>query len=200
MRVVVVGATGTIGSAVVAALEEQHEVLGVGNTRGSLRVDIASSASIEALYREIGPFDALISTAGRVAYGSLQEVDEEGFRLSLLNKALGQINLVRLGLEHIQDGGSFTLTSGVLCREPIVQSVAITPANAAVEGFVRAAALGLGRCIRINAVSPPWLRETLQQMGLDPTPGMPAARVAQAYVESVEGMRNGQVIDARDFG
>lgn len=200
MRVIVVGATGTIGSAVVEALGEQHELLRVSNSQGALRVDLSSTSSIEALYAETGPFDALVCAAGKAAYGTLEEVDEEGFRLSLLNKGLGQINLVRLGLKHVQDGGSFTLTSGVLCREPIPQSVAISPANAVVEAFVRAAALSMDHGIRINAVSPPWVRETLQKMGKDPTPGMPAARVAQAYVESVEGMRNGEVIDARDFG
>jgi NAD(P)-dependent dehydrogenase (short-subunit alcohol dehydrogenase family) len=200
MRVIVVGATGTIGSAVVEALGEQHEVVGVSNSQGALRVDLSSTPSIEALYAETGPFDALVCAAGRAAFGTLDEVDEEGYRLSLLNKGLGQINLVRMGLQHVQDGGSFTLTSGVLCREPIPQSVAISPANAVVEAFVRAAALNLTRGVRINAVSPPWVRETLQKMGKDPTPGMPAARVAQAYVESIEGMRNGEVVDARDFG
>ncbi len=199
MRVIVVGATGTIGSAVTKALSGQHEVVAVGNTRGELQVDLSSSETIAALFRETGPFDALVCAAGRAAFGGLHEVDEEGFRLSLLNKGLGQINLVRLGMNQVRDRGSFTLTSGVLSREPIPQSVAISPANAAVEAFVAAAALGMERGVRVNVVSPPWVAETLAQMGSDPASGMPAAQVARAYLESVEGQRNGKVIDAREF-
>lgn len=197
MRIIVVGATGTIGSAVAGALSTQHEVVAVGNTRGELQVDLSSGKSIAALFEQTGPFDALVCAAGRAAFGGLRDVDEEGFRLSLLNKGLGQINLVRLGLDTVRDRGSFTLTSGVLSREPIPQSVAISPANAAVEAFVAAAALGMERGVRVNVVSPPWVAETLEQMGSDPSSGMPAAQVARAYLESVEGQRNGEVIDAR---
>ena len=37
MRVVVVGASGTIGSAVVAALSARHDVVAVGNKQGAIR-------------------------------------------------------------------------------------------------------------------------------------------------------------------
>jgi len=43
-------------------------------------------------------------------------------------------------------------------------------------------------------VSPPWVRETLKQMGRDPLPGMPAAHVAKAYQKSVEETASGEVI------
>jgi NAD(P)-dependent dehydrogenase (short-subunit alcohol dehydrogenase family) len=112
---------------------------------------------------------------------------------------MGQINVVRSGLSQIADYGSFTLTSGVLSLEPMPGSTAISPVNAGIEGFVRAAALELPRGVRINAVSPPWVKETLVALGMDPSPGMPAAEVAKAYAESVEGTKNGFVIDARAF-
>jgi hypothetical protein len=56
------------------------------------------------------------------------------------------------------------------------------------------------RDIRVNVVSPPWVSETLVAMGRDPGGGMPAAKVALAYAESVENSAlTGQVIDARTF-
>src|SRR5207253_5202382 len=110
------------------------------------------------------------------------------------NKLMGQINLVRFGLEHIGDRGSFTLTTGILARSPTPGSAAFSLVNAGIEGFVRAAALEAPRGIRVNAVSPPWVSETLQALGMPLQGGLPAATVAQAYVRSVEGTETGQVI------
>jgi NAD(P)-dependent dehydrogenase (short-subunit alcohol dehydrogenase family) len=112
---------------------------------------------------------------------------------------MGQVNLVRLGLDRLRDGGSFTLTSGLLAREPMVGSAAISMANGAIESFVAAAALELPRDLRINAVSPIFVKETMVAMGMDATSGLSAQDTAQAYVESVEGQRSGQVLDVRDF-
>jgi NAD(P)-dependent dehydrogenase (short-subunit alcohol dehydrogenase family) len=112
---------------------------------------------------------------------------------------MGQINLVRAGLAHVRDGGSFTLTSGVLSQEPMPGSSAITLVNRGLEGFARAAALEMPRGVRINVVSPPWVTETLEELGWDTSAGMPAARVAPAYTECVEGNRNGETLDARHF-
>jgi NAD(P)-dependent dehydrogenase (short-subunit alcohol dehydrogenase family) len=199
MRVIVIGATGTIGRAVADLLAERHEVVRVGHTRGDYRVDTASAASIEQLFEAVAPFDAVVSVAGNAAYRPLAELGEEDFRLGLDSKFLGQVNLVRLGLKHLTDGGSFTLTSGALAHEPTPGSVALSPVNAAVEAFSRAAALELPRGARINAVSPPWVTETLVAYGMDPSPGQPAASVARAYAEAVDGSANGTVIDSRRF-
>ena len=138
--------------------------------------------------------------AGKAAFAGLEDLTDAGFELSVSNKLMGQVNLVRLGLARVRDGGSFTLTSGVLAAEPTPGSAAISLVNAGVEAFARAAALEMPRGTRINVVSPPWVAETLQAMGRDPSAGLPAAKVASAYVESVEGRRNGEVLDARRFG
>lgn len=199
MRICVVGGTGLIGSAVADALSDRHEVVRVGHSSGEYRVDLGSKESIEALYREVGPVDAVASAAGNAAFGPLGEHPDDDFRLGLESKFLGQANLVRVGLDHVNDGGSFTLVSGILSREPTPGCTGVSPANAALEAFARAAALEMPRGLRVNVVSPPWLAETLEELGRDPAPGMPAADVANAYVESIEGDRNGDVIDARDF-
>ena len=199
MRIIVIGGTGTIGSAVVTALAARHEVIAVGQKNGTYRVDLASPESIARMFQAVGTFDTLVSAAGRAAFASLEKLTDADFQLGLSNKLMGQVNLVRIGQQFINDGGSFTLTSGVLSREPMKGSAAISMVNAGLEGFVRAAALELSRGIRINVVSPPWVTETLIARKMDPAPGMPAAAVAKAYVASVEGTATGHTIDPRSM-
>ena len=197
MNVLVVGGTGTIGSAVVDALSDSHDVTVAGHTSREVQVDLADPDSIEQLYDTVGPQDAVLSCAGEAAFGALDELSDDDFSLSLSNKLMGQVNLVRRGLDAVRDRGVFTLTSGVLSQEPMPGSAAISLVNAGVEGFVRAAALELPREIRVNVVSPPWVAETLEDMGEDPEDGLPAGTVAEAYRKSLNGEMTGETIDAR---
>ncbi len=199
MKIIVIGATGTIGRAVVDGLSGRHEVIKVGNRRGDYQVDLASQESIKKLYRAVGSFDAVVSAAGLAKFGALKDLTDPDFHLGLSNKLMGQVNLVRLGLSLIAERGSFTLTSGILASEPMVGSTAISLVNAGIEGFVRAAALEMPKGVRVNVVSPPWVKETMEAMGMDSSPGLPAAIVARAYLDSVEGKKSGAVIDARAF-
>ena len=199
MRVIVIGATGTIGKAVVEALADRHEIVRAGRHSGDLQVDIASKDSIERFYEAAGSFDALVSAAGDARFGPLETLTDEDFAFSLTNKLMGQVNLVRAGLRHVRDQGSFTLTSGLLARYPAKGSAAITLVNAGLEGFARVAALEAPRGVRVNVVTPTWVRETLEAMGRDGSGGLPAATVARAYVESVEGTRTGEILDVREF-
>jgi NAD(P)-dependent dehydrogenase (short-subunit alcohol dehydrogenase family) len=197
MRILLIGATGTIGRAVAAALQGRHELVLASRHKAHERVDISDPSSIRALLKRVGRVDALISAAGQAAFKPLASLSDVDFDFSLANKLMGQVNLVRFGTDSVADGGSFTLTSGVLAQEPMPSAAAISLVNAGLEGFVRAAALELPRGQRINIVSPPWVSETLKAMGQDPNGGLPAAEVAKAYVTSVEGKQTGKVIDAR---
>lgn len=197
MRLVVIGATGTIGGAVARALSARHEVVSVAHSQGEYRVDLSSQDSLRALFKAVGPFDGVVCAAGRAKFGPLATLTDDDFELGISNKLMGQVNLARIGLDYVGDNGSITLTSGVLSREPMPGSAAVSLVNAGLEGFVRAAALEMPRGIRINVVSPPWVSETLTAMGKDPSGGMPAEQVARAYVESVESSRSGEVLDPR---
>ena len=196
MRILLIGATGTIGKAIAAALGPRHEVLLASRQRAPLHVDIADPASIRGLYAKVGKVGAVISTAGQARFKPLAELSDADFRFSLDNKLMGQVNLVRYGLGAVADGGSITITSGILAQQPARGSGAISLVNAGLEGFARAAALEAPRGIRINVVSPPWVTETLQALGMPLQGGLPAATVAQAYVRGVEGTETGQVISA----
>jgi NAD(P)-dependent dehydrogenase (short-subunit alcohol dehydrogenase family) len=196
MRVLVVGATGTIGAPVVEALRSGHEVIGASRSEGPVRVDITRPESIADMYAQVGQVDAVVSCAGGAAWKPLAELTDADFEMSLSYKLMGQVNLVRRGVRYVRDGGSFTLTSGILAQHPIPNSAATSLVNAALEGFGRAAALELPRGIRINVVSPDWVSETLAAMGQDPAKGVPAAEVARVYVASVTGRDTGKVIPA----
>jgi len=195
----VIGATGTIGRAVVENLSSRHEVIRVGHKDGAYRVDISSPDSIKQLYEAIGPVDAVVSAAGLAKFAPFDQLTDAELLLSVTNKLMGQVNLVRIGYRYVRDHGSFTVTSGVLGREPMKGSAAISLVNAGLDGFVRAAALELPRGVRVNAVSPVWVKETLIALGMDAAGGMSAREVALTYVESVEGRRNGEVLDTRLF-
>ena len=200
MKIIVIGGTGTIGSAVVRLLSGKgHEVFQVGHTRGDYRVDLATPDTLRKLFQTIGSYDAVVCAAGLAKLAPFKDLTEADFHLGLLNKLMGQVNVVRMGLPLIAKGGSFTLTSGVLASEPMPGSAAISPANAGIEGFVRAAALELTNGVRVNVVSPPWVKETLEMLKMDSSTGMPAADVAKAYAASIEGKMSGEVIDARKW-
>jgi len=195
MKILLIGASGTIGSAIATALGARHDLILASVQKSPEQVDISDAASIRALYTRVGGVDAVVSAAGRALFKPLTDLGDEDFELSLSNKLMGQVNLVRLGLASVVDGGSFTLTAGYLARHPIPGSGAVSLVNSGLEGFGRAAALEAPRGIRVNVVSPPWVTETLVKMGRAPDAGLAAATVAQAYVSSVEGTITGQTID-----
>src|SRR3954471_8492916 len=194
MKILVIGATGTIGRAVVTALAGRHEIVEASRKSTPLTVDISIPAQVRALYAAVRKVDAVVSAAGQAKFGPLASLSDEDFGVSLRDKLMGQVNLVRYGMDNVRDGGCFVLTSGILASQPMEGSAAISLVNAGLEGFARAAALEAPRGVRVNVVSPPWVSETLKAMGMDPSGGMPAAEVARAYVEAVTGSRNGEVI------
>ncbi|MFP3463370.1 short chain dehydrogenase [Arthrobacter globiformis] len=193
MKILIVGANGLLGSAAVAALKGRHEVIEASRS-SDISVDLAEPDSIRRMFDQVGTVDAVISCTGSVPFKPLAELTDKDFRSGFEDKVLGQVNLVQLGAEYIADGGSFTLTSGVLAREPILTGAAASLANGALESFVMAAAAELPRGIRINAVSPTVLAEASGYHEFFPGfSQVPADEVGRAYVKSVEGIQTGQV-------
>ena len=198
MKVVIVGASGTIGQAVVKELGQRHEIVKVGHRSGDATVDIASADSIQKMFDFIGKVDAVVSTTGSGHFAPLETLTEKEFDIGIRNKLMGQINLVLIGRDFVNDGGSFTVTSGVLTHDPIYCGAAVTTVNAGLEGFVRGASIEMPRGIRINAVSPEVVEESMEKIGsfFRGHVPVPAAKAALAYSKSVEGRLNGQVFPA----
>jgi NAD(P)-dependent dehydrogenase (short-subunit alcohol dehydrogenase family) len=194
MRILLIGATVTIGRAIGSALAGRHDVIPASLHKAAESVDLADAQSVRNLFKRVGRVDAIVSAAGQAAFKPLGELSDADFDLSTGNKLMGQVNVVRFGLASVADNGSVTLTSGILAQQPAPGTAAISLVNAGLEGFTRAAALEAPRGIRVNIVSPPWVTETLEAMGRPTTGGLPAKVVARAYVESVEGRMTGQVI------
>ena len=191
MRILVVGATGTIGRAVADALAAKHEVVRASR-RGEVAVDITLPDSIRQMYQRVGTLDAVVSCAGSGAWKPLTALSDEDIRATLGDKLMGQVNLVRFGVSYVNDNGVFVLTAGIFSKIPMPGVPALAMVNGALESFARAAALDLPRGIRINTISPPFIRETAAAMGLPG--GLPADENAKAYVALVEGMETGQVV------
>lgn len=200
MRIVIVGARGTIGSAVAKACEEAgHEVLEASRT-GDFAVDMAQKDSIEKLYRVVGSLDAVICCAGQAAFAPLEKLTDEEIDFTIKNKLLGQVNLVRLGIDSLNDGGVFILTAGIFSRKPISGVPAVAMVNGALESFTRGAALDLPRGLRINTVSPPFITETAEAMGMPLEGTVSAAENATAYLTLLEGSETGKVVYSGGVG
>ena len=147
------------------------------------------------MFDATGRVDAIVATTGSLFFGPLAQMRAEDFDIGLQDKLLGQVRLALVGQHFLNDGGSITLTSGIVGSEPIRMGANAGSVNAALEGFVRSAAPELERGLRINVVSPTVVQESWPAYG-DFFPGfepVPAARVALAFQRSVEGPRSGHV-------
>lgn len=195
MKILVVGGTGTLGSAIVQELSQRHEVIIAAHRSGSIHVDITSEDSIAAMYRKLGQVDAVVAATGQVHFGPLIAMRSSEYQKGLRSKLMGQVNLVLLGLEHLSDRGSFTLTSGILSHDPCLHGSSASMVNGALESFTLAAATEMPRGIRINTVSPTVLTESmpLYQEYFRGYAHVPAAKAASAYSKSVEGVQTGQI-------
>ena len=194
MRILVVGATGLLGKEIVGLLSAEHEVISASRKGSAVSVDISDKQSIVAMYKQVGTVDAVVCVAGTAKFAPLDTLTDDDFAFSLANKLMGQANLVRYGVPYIVQGGSVTLTSGLLAQYPMPGSAAVSTVNAGIEAFGRAAALELQDKIRVNVVSPGWVSETLVAMGRDPNKGVRAAVVAQVYQKCVLENISGQVV------
>ena len=192
MKIIVVGASGWIGSKVIELLDPKHEVVRVGISKGDITMDFTDAESIRAMYSQVGKFDALVATAGGGSWlGPFEEAGDGEFQIGLNGKLMGQINLVLIGHEYINDNGVFTLTSGRFAHSPIPKSVVAGTVCAAVDGFILQASVSLPRGIRINSVSPAKVVDEPTSKGS----GMVTRdETASAYLESIEGAFPGRTL------
>lgn len=199
MKIVVIGATGTIGKAVSRLLKDKGHQVVAASRSAQPSVDIRDGSSIDRFYQSLGEVDAIITTAGDAAFVALDKLTGEQIQLSLNSKLMGQINVVRKGLKNLRPGGVAVITGGMLAYSPSPQTSIITMVNAGLEGFVKAAALELTDNRRIAIVHPPWVAETAAALGMDASPWPNAAQTAEAYLQAVEGAANGVAVFVKGY-
>ncbi len=193
-KILVIGAAGLIGAEVVKALGVENCIRASRNS--DEKVDISDPRSLETLFGRLGDLEGIICAGGAARFKPWGQLTDEDWSFSLANKLLGQVNVVRYGAKCVKPGGAITLTTGLAAQYPAPGSAIITTVNAAVEAFVRAAAVEPSIGARVNAVSPGWVAETLQAMGRDPAGGIPAADVAKIAVRQFREGASGSVAPA----
>lgn len=199
MKILIIGGNGTIGKPVADRLSEGNQIIIAGRMSGDVTVDISSSTSIEKMFREVGTVDAIITVAGDAKWDKFKKLTEDDFYIGIRSKMMGQVNLVRIGQEYLNDNGSFTLTTGILADEPVYMTTSAAMVNGAVQSFTMAVALELERGIRINCISADLVVDAYEKYK-DYFPGntpVPMNKVVDGYVKSVLGKQNGQIIRIR---
>lgn len=195
MKIIVIGASGTIGRAVVKELQTRHEIIKAGFSSGDIKVDITDLRSIESMFKQIQKVDAVVLTTGKVHFGGFMQMHDKEFKVGLQDKLMGQVNTVLIGRNYINEGGSFTLTSGILSEDPIRFGSSASMVNGALNSFVIAAAIEMPAKQRINCISPTVITEAMDSYGdyFRGYESVSAERAALAYSKSVEGMQTGKV-------
>ena len=200
MKILIIGGNGTIGSTVAAHFKQNNDVLIAGRTSGDVTVDIADSKSIKSMFENIGKMDAIICIAGEAKWADFNELTEDDYYIGLRSKLMGQVNLVRIGQHYLNPNGSLTLSTGILADDPVVKTTSAAMVNGGIHSFVKAVALEIENGTRINVVSSGMVEDAYEKYknyfpGHNPIP-MP--KVVNAYVRSVNGKGNGEVIRIYD--
>ncbi|GAB5401526.1 MAG: short chain dehydrogenase [Aureisphaera sp.] len=195
MKILIIGGNGTIGRKVTAYFKQTHEVLVGGRSSGDVTVDISDSQSIKSAFEKVGRLDAVINVSGEAKWDKFDNLSEEDFYIGIKSKLMGQVNLVRIGKEYINKGGSITLTTGILADDPVDMTTSAAMVNGGIHSFVKAVALEL-EGVRVNAVSAGLVEDAFEKYK-DYFPGHdPVAmnKVVNGYAKSAEGRIKGQII------
>ena len=200
MKILIIGANGTIGKKVAKHLSSSHKVIPAGRSSGSIQVDITDSSSIRKMYEQLGTLDAIVNIAGEAKWSNFESLSEEDFYIGFRSKLMGQVNLVRLGQECLSPGGSFTLTTGILADRPVPMTASAAMVNGAIHSFVKAVSLELKQGHRINVISSGLVEDSVERYGAFFPGHTPIAmeRVIAAYVRAIEGDGQGEIIRLYD--
>ena len=196
MKLLIIGGNGTIGKKVSERLSEKHEVLIAGRNSGDVTVDFADSNSIKSMFENIGKVDGIICIAGDAKWDKFDSLSEEDFYIGIKSKLMGQVNTVRIGKNYLNEGGSITLSTGILADDPVDMTTSAAMVNGAIHSFVKAVDLELENGIRINVVCSDLVEDSYEKYK-DYFPGntpVPMHKIVDGYVKSVEGKISGRII------
>jgi NAD(P)-dependent dehydrogenase (short-subunit alcohol dehydrogenase family) len=200
MKILIVGGKGTIGRKVSDHLSKMNDVVVAGRTSGDVAVDITDSPSIETMFASVGNVDAVVCVAGDAKWAAFDSMTEEDFYIGLRSKLMGQANLVRIGRNYLNAGGSFTLSTGILADHPVDMTTSAAMVNGGIHSFVKAVSLELKNGNRINVVSSGLVEDAVDKYeayfpGHNP---IPMNKVVNGYLKSILGKGTGEIIRMYD--
>ena len=119
MKILIIGGNGTIGKRVTSYFSKDNEVIIADRSNSDVTVDITDSNSIKKMFEETGKVDAIVCIAGEAKWASFNELSEDDYYIGFKSKLMGQVNLVRIGRNYLNQNGSITLSTGILADDPV---------------------------------------------------------------------------------
>ncbi|MBT8269488.1 MAG: short chain dehydrogenase [Bacteroidia bacterium] len=195
-KILIIGGNGTIGRKVKARLNLAHDVISAGRNSGDVTVDFSDAESIKSMFDKVGEVDAIVAIAGEAKWDKFDNLTEDDFYIGIRSKLMGQVNTVRIGKDYLNDGGSITLSTGILADDPVDMTSSAAMVNGAIHSFVKAVALELPPGVRINAVCSDLVEDSYEKYKVffpGNTP-VPMHKIVDGYVKCIEGKINGRII------
>jgi len=194
MKILIIGASGLIGRTVYNSLKDGHEVFGAYRSSNEYPVNTTSKESIRLLFDNLPKLDAVINVAGTAPFKAFEALSEDDYYEGIKDKLMGQVNLVHIAKDYLNQGASITLTTGILADYPESGSTALALVNGALHSFVMAAAPFMNNGIRLNVVSPGSVENTGGENELFAEhAAVSMDAVINVYKESLFGSKTGQV-------
>jgi len=195
MKILVIGGNGTIGKKVSQRLLEKHEVIIAGRNSGDVQVDFSDASSIKKMFGKVGKVDSIVAIAGDAKWDKFNNLSEDDFYIGIKSKLMGQVNVVRIGKDYLNNGGSITLSTGILADDPVDMTTSAAMVNGGIHSFVKAVVLELNN-IRVNVVCSDLVEDAYEKYK-DYFPGntpVPMRKIVDGYVKSIEGKITGRII------
>ena len=226
-RIVIIGGTSGIGRAVAqAAIAEGAEVVvgssqaanvetatrQLGNRASGHAINVRDEDSVAAFFGQAGPFDHLVFTAGDWGGRGPRVMTETDLTKAADLYAVrywGALATIKHGLPQMREGGSVTLTNGMIAHRPRKGTALSTGMAGGIEHLTRGLAVDLAP-IRVNTVCPGAIRtdvwnsipaENREDQFKRMTERLPIARigepneVAEAYLYLMKaGYTTGQIL------
>jgi 3-oxoacyl-[acyl-carrier protein] reductase len=191
--VVVVGGASGISRAVARALAAdgarvtvadrntdgaQAVAAGLGDPHGAASVDVTDEGSVQRLFAQAGPLDAVVNTAGFGGVGLITDLPVDEFRSVVDVCLIGAFLVIKHAAPQLRDGGALVSLSSLNARQPAAAMSAYCAAKAGLSMLTQVAALELApRGIRVNAVAPGFVHTPLTE---------PAAQIPGVLDEYLE--------------
>ena len=175
--VLVTGASGGLGAPIaqrlaaagarlVVSARDVGRLTGAPDGARALAADLRRPGDPQALVEQaaehLGRLDGLVHAAGVVAFGALEDADDDLLDELFLTDALGPIRLLRAAVPHLRTAaterpGAFAaVVSAVVAEQPMPNMAAYSAAKAALSAFTTACAKEVRRYgVRVFDVRPP---------------------------------------------